>query len=320
MYSELEDTERTFYINILKKSPDYKGLLTYERCKAYLIKTSLIKISKTLSNFIQNTKYDKYSRILPIIVSSEVDKIQLFDIIQTKSQEGRLVYVPIPPEAVTIFYHIYSCLIEELGLDVLEEISKKIQTHKVRRTRFVNAFTNYFQDIKKKEQNILRFEKEIKVAENSLELIQLIGNFSNDVLLLFFDDIELPYEKYGEYAGRKWLESIKRLHYDVKQLIIILICSKDSWLKILNLSDESFSSILGPEIKFDDFAQLKVFITKTMEEYWLKSDINPPINPYFPLNEKLVNLFFEKTERDIRRFLKLYIEAIAKIISGELSL
>jgi hypothetical protein len=126
--------------------------------------------------------------------------------------------------------------------------------------------------------------------------------------------------KYGEVDEIKLLESVKRLHHDVKQLIIMIICAKKSWPKILNLADQSLSSILGPEIEFYNFSQLKVFITKAMDKYWLKSGIRPPINQYFPLNEKLINAFFEQTEGDIKNFLKLYVETISKIVSDEISI
>ena len=335
MYSELEDTENSVYIDILKKSTDYNKFLNFENFEGYITKASINKISKALTNFIQNTKYDKISRILPILVSSEIEKVKLFDLIKVKVQDGRIVYIPSPPAPDHIFYHIYNCLIEEFGLNILEEVSKKIQTENVRRSRCVRAITDYFHNEEKKEavtrwflgeelsiseKNILGFKNNIEADDSSLEMIKLIGSFSNEVILLYFDDIELPYENHGEFAETKLLESLKRLHHDVKQLIIILICSRKSWPKILNLADESLSSILGPEMEFYDCSQVKGFISNAMNEYWLKNGVKPPINQYFPLNEKLINIFFEQSEGEIRNFLKLYIEAISKIISGEISI
>jgi len=335
MYSELEDTEKSLYIDILKKSTDYKALLDFENFEEYITKASINKISKALTNFIQNTKYDKISRILPILVSSKIEKMKLFDLIKLKNQDVQLVYIPSPPASEHIFYHIYNCLIEELGLNILEEISKKIQTENIRKSRCVRAITDYFHDNEKREavtrwflgeelsineKNLLGFKDNIETDDISFEMIKLIGNLSNGVILLYFDDIELPYTEFGEFAERKFLETLKRLHREVKQLIIILICSRNSWSKILSLADESLSSILGPEMGFYDFSQLKGFISNAMDEYWLKNGIKPPVNKYFPLNEKLINVLFEECEGEIRRFLKLYRETIGKIISGEISM
>jgi hypothetical protein len=330
MYSELEDIEKTIYLNILKKSNDYRKQLEFEIFNVYQNKTSILKIKKSLTNFIQNTQYDKISRILPILVTSKSVKVDLFDLIKDEIQQGRLVYVPNPPASVSIFNHLYNCFIEEFGLNFLEEISKKIQTHP-KRNQCEKAFIHLHNEKKKdlvirwflgeelsiQDKETLGFKNEIDTDENSFEMIKIIGNYSDKVILLYIDDIELPYEKYGESAEIKFLESLKRVHHDVKQLVIILICLKESWPKILKLADESFRSILGPEIEFYDLVQLKGLITKTMDNYWLKNGIKPPINQYFPLNEKLINTFFKKTEGDIKNFLKLCIETIDKIIASE---
>ena len=311
MYSELEDIEKTIYLNILKKSNDYRKLLEFEIFKVYRNKTSIFKINKILTNFIQNTQYDKISRILPILVTSETDKVHLFDLIKAKIQNGRLIYVPNPPEPVRIFNHLYNCLIEELGLNILEEISKKIHTYP-KKNQCVKAFI-HFQNEKKKDavirwflgeelsiqdKELLSFKDKIDNNKNSFEMIKIIGNYADEVILLYIDDIDLFYEKYekdGELAEIKFLESLKRVHHDVKQLVLILICLKESWPKILKLADESFRSILGPEIEFYDLVQLKRLITKTMDKYWLKNGIKPPINQYFPINEKFVEKLGDKS-------------------------
>ncbi|MFX1407418.1 MAG: hypothetical protein ACFFBW_10700 [Promethearchaeota archaeon] len=335
MYSELEDSENSIYINILKKSTDYKTLLNFENFEGYITKTSITKIRKALTNFIQNIKHDKISRILPILVSSKFEKVRLLDLIEVKLQDARMVYVPSPPASEHIFYHIYNCLIEELGLNILDEISNKIQTENVRRSRCVRAIIDYIHNEEKKnvvmrwflgeklsnsEKNMLGFKDNIEADDISLEMIKLIGNFSNEVILLYFDDIELPYTEFGEFAERKFLETLKRLNRDVKQLIIILICSRNSWPKILKLADQTLSSILGPEMEFYDLSEVKKLISSAMDEYWLKNDIKPPINQFFPLNEKLINEFFKQSDGEIRPFLKAYIEGIRKIISGEISI
>jgi hypothetical protein len=315
MYSELKDTEDSIYLDFLRDSAGFKALFKFENFKAYLTKSSILKINKVLSNFIQNVRYDKMSRILPILISYKQDTIFLFNMLKDGIKNCRIVYVSSPPESMDIINHVYTSLIEELGLNLLKEVSDKIQNQNLRRTRCVRVLTTYFRDKDEKEYNILDFENEVQVTENSFELLKLIGAFSNEVILLYFDDIETPYEKYGDKAERMLLESIKRLHYDVRQLIIILICSRKSWHKILRIADESFISILGPELEFYDISHLKRYITKIMDEYWLEVGVKPPINQYFPLTEKLIEGFFDQSEGDIRKFLGLYVEAIDTVIS-----
>ncbi|TFG24942.1 MAG: hypothetical protein EU533_01630 [Promethearchaeota archaeon] len=330
MYSELEKTRNTQYLNILKEFPEYRTLFKFEKFNEAIAKTSIFRINTVLSNLIQNTKYDKITRPLPVLVSSEIESTQLFDILKAKVQDGRLIHVPSPPESVGIFYHVYNCLIEEFGLDVLEEISEKIQSQNLPKRGCVKAITEYLHDEDKKdavirwflgeklsidEKNLLRLE-DIEADDKSLEMIKLISNVSNEVLLLYFDDIELPYKQHGEHAEIKFLEALKRLQRDVKQLVILLICSRKLWPTILNLTDGAFSTILGPQMEFYDFSQIKVYIAQVMDGYWKNNGMNLPENKYFPFNEKLLDLFFEQSDGNIRKFLKIFITMLDKIVSG----
>ena len=335
MYSGLEDAKESQYIKILREYlPEYKKLFNVEDFRDSLTKSCFLKIKNDLTNYIQNTKNDKISRMVPILISYKTEKIQLFDLIEEKIQDGHSLNIPIPPESIGIFYHIYTCLIEEFGLEILEEISKKIQTQNIRKGQCVKALTNYLHDKEKREvviqwflgeelseneKDLLGFESSIQEDDKSLEMIRLIGETSNKVILLYFDDIELPLEKYGESTQRKLLEALKRLHRDVKQLIIILICPKKKWSTIKNLADESLTSILAPKLKFYDFFFVKALIAELNDDFWSKIGIIPPEEKYFPFNERLITYFYKISEGDIRKFLKLYIKMIDKLLSGDLS-
>ena len=335
MYSGLEDVGESRYIKILREFPGYKELLNIEDFIKSLTKSSFLKIRDVLSDFIQNSKYDKSSSILPISISSEIEKVELFNIIGERVQDGHLINLPIPPEPARIFYHVYTCLIEELGLEILEEISSKISTQNIRKTQCVKALTDYLHDKEKRgavlqwflgeelsenEKNLLGFERDIQTDDESLEMIKLISENANRIILLYFDEIGSLYEKYGEIFQRMVLDALIKLHDEVKQLIIILICPpKEKWSNILSLADEFFSLILEPGLEFYSLSLIKALIAKRMYEYWSKQGISPPKNKFFPFNEKLVHYFFEQSNGDVRKFLKVYVRMIDKLVSGELS-
>lgn len=335
MYSELEKTTKTQYLNILKEFPEYRTLFKFESFNEAIAKTSILRINKALSNFIQNTKYDKITRPLPVLVSSKNESNQFFDLLKAKVQDGRLIHVPSPPESVGIFYHVYNCLIEEFGLEILDKISEKIQPQNLPKRGCVKAITEYLHDEEKKdavirwflgeelsidEKNLLKIEDNIEADDKSLEMIKLISSVSNEVILLYFDDIELPFKQHGEHAEIKFLETLKRLQRDVKQLVMLLICSRKLWPTILNLADGAFSTILGPQMEFYDFSRIKLYIAQVMDGYWKNNGMNLPENKYFPFNEKLLDLFFEQSDGNIRKFLKIYITMIDKIVSGAVAL
>ena len=335
MYSGLEDAKESQYLKILRKYlPEYKKLFNLEDFRDDLTKFSFLKIKYDLTKCIQKTKNDKNSRMVPILISYKTEKIQIFDLIEEKVQDGHLLYVPIPPESIGIFYHIYTCLIEEIGLEILEEVSQKIQTQTIRKDQCVKALTDYLHDKEKRkaviqwflgeelsenEKDLLGFESSIQEDDKSLEMIRLIGETSSKVILLYFDDIELPLEKYGESAQRRLLEGLKRVHHNVKQLIIILICPEKKWSSIKDLADESFTSILESKLNFYNFFDVKALIVERNDDFWSKRDMIPPEEEYFPFDESDITFFFEKSKGDISKFLKVYLKMIYKFLSGELS-
>ena len=335
MYSGLKDVGESRYIKILRDFQDYKELLNVEDFIKSLTKASFLKIKNVLSNFIQNSEYDKSFRILPISTSSETEKVELFNLIGERVQDGHLINLPIPPEPTRILYHVYTCLIEELGLEILDEISKKISPQHTRKTQCVKALTDYLHDkgkrgailqwflgeeLSENEKNLLGFESDIQTDDESLEMIRLISDTANRIILLYFDDMELLYEKYSETFRRMVLDALIKLHDEVKQLIIILIWpSKEKWSTILSLEDESSSLILEPRLEFYGLSLIKALIAKRMYEYWSRHGISPPKNKYFPFNEKLIDFFFEQSNGDVRKFLKVYVRMIDKLVSGELS-
>jgi hypothetical protein len=335
MYSGLEDAKESQYIKILREYlHDYKKLFNVEDFREDLAKSPFPNIRDALTKHIQKTKKDKNSRIVPILISYKAEITLLFDLIEEKIQDVYLVNVPIPPESIRIYYHFYTCLIEEFGLEILEEIANKIQTQNIREGKCVKALTNYLHDKEKREaviqwflgeelseneKNLLGFENSIQTDDKSLEMIKLIGETTNKIIILYFDDIELPYEKHGASAQRKYLEALKRLHHDVNQLIIILICPKKMWPTISSLADGSLRSILERQLAFNGFSLVKTLIAERNDVFWLKRGYAPPTNKYFPFNEKIVTLFFEQSKGDIRNFLKIYKRMIDKLISGDLS-
>ncbi len=359
MYSELDISEKNLYLRVLKKSSFYKSLLQFNNFQKQKSKVSLFHINEILLNLINITKFDKISRILPILASSEIEKTQFYDLLKDKEEDCKIIYIPNPPPYVRIYFHVYTCIIEEHGFKILEEISEKLLNKYIKRNettlesglkeilqrgnkdfsgkRFdcFKALMIYKLDNKRKDlarrwllgadltrEDLEKLSIKSNVEEDviSFEMIKLISEFFDQIIVLYFDDIEMPYENYGKRAEIKMLEALKRFHHDIQKLMIIVNSLKKSWNKILNVADQSFCSILEPEQDFFDLNGLKKFIQIAMDIYWVQNDLKPPINPYFPLNPKILDIYYKKTNGNIRNFLTLCTNSIEKIGSGELSL
>ena len=105
---------------------------------------------------------------------------------------------------------------------------------------------------------------------------------------------------------------------EIKNTVIILPCIKTSWNVLLKFSNDNLRSVLeSRKIEFFNLEGLKRKIMKVMDFYWLQSNIRPPPNPFFPLNDDSIEKFFEKSQGDLKKFFTLYIKAIEEILRGK---
>ncbi|MHA1487566.1 MAG: hypothetical protein ACTSSC_10415, partial [Promethearchaeota archaeon] len=141
------------------------------------------------------------------------------------------------------------------------------------------------------------------------------------VLILYFDELESPYRMFGEVAERKFLEILKRLYNEVKGLVIIIAVLKEIWPRILEIADAPLRSRMEPEQELKPFSlnDLKIFFSKSMEAFWEDNNLNPPLYPLFPLNEKLIEMIYEKTQGNPRNSIKLCRRFIDKVVTEEMT-
>ncbi|MHA1412752.1 MAG: hypothetical protein ACTSO4_09045 [Promethearchaeota archaeon] len=125
----------------------------------------------------------------------------------------------------------------------------------------------------------------------------------------------------GEVAEQKFLEILKRLYNEVKGLVIIIAVLKEIWPRILEIADQPLRSRMEPEQELKPFSlnDLKIFFSKSMEAFWDENNLNPPLYPLFPLNEKLIELIYEKTKGNPRDSIKLCRRFIDMIVNEEMT-
>ncbi len=154
-----------------------------------------------------------------------------------------------------------------------------------------------------------------------LAMIKIITDNLDRVLILYFDELESPYRMHGEAAERKFLEIIKRLYNEVKGLVIGVAVLKEIWPRILEIADPPLRSRMEPEQDLKPFSlnDLKIFFSKSMEVFWDENNLNPPLYPLFPLNEKLIEMIYEKTQGNPRNSIKLCRRFIDKVVMEEMT-
>jgi hypothetical protein len=387
MYSELSDDDKAMYLEVLRGTPmmpfasfvsrgDIPDKIDIARPRNY--------IDREVYRLVQETHRDRSSRLIPILGSAGTGKTHAYHSFKDKERENRkkleqtaeteeievsqfepvewtIVYVPSPPASIRVLLHVYTCIIEEVGADILNEVSQSLvekwgggkkgifQKPKIDEViqmgirEFPGVFADCVkamvvyqldknkkalaerwllgEDLEPEELADLGINSVVEDDDVCLALIKIITENLDRVLILYFDELESPYRMHGEAAEQKFLEILKRLYNEIKGLVIVVAVLKEVWPRILEIADQPLRSRMEPEQDLKPFSlnDLKIFFSKTMETFWEENNLNPPLYPLFPLNEKLIEMIFEKTQGNPRNSIKLCRRFIDKVVMEEMT-
>ncbi len=341
-------------------------------------------IDREVYRLVRQTARDKSSRLIPILGSAGTGKTHAYHSFKDKERENEkkleqakddqeieigkledfnwsIIYIPSPPASIRVLLHVYTCIIEEMGAELLDIVSEKLvkkwggdkkglfQKPKLDEViqRGIREFPGVFadcvkalvtyqldknmkalaerwllgEDLDDEELNELGINSVVEDDDVCLALIKIITENLDTVLILYFDELESPYRMLGEAAERKFLEILKRLYNEVKGLVITIAVLKEIWPRIIEIADAPLRSRMEPEQELKPFSlnDLKIYFSKSMETFWEDNNLNPPLYPLFPLNEKLIEMIFEKTQGNPRNSIKLCRRFIDKIVMEEMT-
>ncbi len=387
MYSELSDDDKNLYLEVLRTSPilpfsnfvsrgDIPDRIDIARPRSY--------IDREVYRLVRQTYRDRSSRMIPLLGSAGTGKTHAYHSFKDKERENRkklesaeesqeievgqlepvnwtIVYVPSPPASIRVLLHVYTCIIEECGPELLDIVSERLimkwggkkaglfQKPKIDEViqkgirefpgvfaDCVKAFVTYQLDKNKKalaerwllgedledeDLSELGINSVLEEDDTCLSMIKIITENLDRVLILYFDELESPYRMLGEVAERKFLEILKRLYNEVKGLVITIAVLKEIWPRIIEIADAPLRSRMEPEQDLKPFSlnDLKIFFSKSMEVFWEENNLNPPLYPLFPLNEKLLEMIYDKTQGNPRNSIKLCRRFIDKVVMDEMT-
>ena len=388
MYSELSDDDKEMYLDVLREAPilpfsnfvsrgDIPDKIDISRPRSF--------IDREVYRLVRQTYRDRSARLIPILGSAGTGKTHAYHSFKDKERENRkklvenaeaeeldtsqleptdwtIIYIPSPPASIRVLLHVYTCLIEEVGPEILDIVSEKLvrekwggkkggifQKPKIEEViqKGIREFPGVFadcvkalvtyqldknmkplaerwllgEDLDPEELSELGINSVVEEDDVCLAMIKIITENLDRVLILYFDELESPYRMLGEAAERKFLEILKRLYNEVKGLVIIIAVLKEIWPRILEIADPPLRSRMEPEEELKPFSlnDLKIFFSRSMETFWEDNNLNPPLYPLFPLNEKLIEIIYEKTQGNPRNSIKLCRRFIDKVVTEEMS-
>lgn len=387
MYSELSDDDKEMYLEVLRETPimPFSNFVSRGNIPDKIdIARPRNYIDREVYRLVRQTYRDRSSRLIPILGSAGTGKTHAYHSFKDKERENRkkkeqteeteeveisqfepvdwtIVYVPSPPASIRVLLHVYTCIIEDVGPEILSHVSKNLvekwggvkkglfQKPKIDEViqRGIREFPGVFadcvkalvtyqldknkkalaerwllgEDLEPEELSTLGINSVVEDDDVCLALIKIITENLDRVLILYFDEIESPYRMHGEAAERKFLEIIKRLYNEVKGLVINIAVLKEVWPRILEIADPPLRSRMEPEQELKPFSlnDLKIFFSKSMEAFWDENNLNPPLYPLFPLNEKLIEMIYNKTKGNPRNSIKLCRRFIDKVVMEEMT-
>lgn len=266
------------------------------------------------------------------------------------------VYVPSPPSPVRIPLHIHACIVDTAGDDLFEEtvdylitkfggvrgVTHEIYDYTYAMERLlvdypgissdaVKALLRYRLDpatrdlarrwllgdaLSEYELDRLGVRTILEEDDVTMAMLKILTEGSERPIVLFFDEMEGPFNAYGDEAQRHFLEILKRLYNETKNVVIIASCMTDIWERIYNLADGPTQSRMESPIHLKPFTREDVaaFVTVTLSSYWQQQNIEPPSDAFFPYTEKDIDTAFTESDGNPRDAIRYLISRLDEIV------
>ncbi|MCD6485020.1 MAG: DUF2791 family P-loop domain-containing protein [Candidatus Odinarchaeota archaeon] len=316
------------------------------------------RVIRRIIKLVMGDKIPRFQPILGKAGMGKTHYFWVLKDLEKKDNFWKAVYIPSPPSPVRMLLHFYTCVLDECGdwiidaaaesivernyerrglfrkMSLAELIAKTVEAYPGVTADIVKALVIYKMDGERKD-----LAKRWLLAENlneeelqklgvrsiidddgiSLAALKVLTTESNVPLLFFIDEIEGMYNIYGEEGERKFLEAIKKVYNEVKNIIIVVSCLEDIWDRVYNSADDTVKSRIEPTVKLRSFTKedLREFIVKTMEKYWDRQNMEPPEDRIFPFTEEDINEIFEKSKGNPRQAIRESILKLDEILFGK---
>ncbi len=267
------------------------------------------------------------------------------------------VYVPSPPAPVRVPLHFYSCLVDETG-DTLfdkasemllrrfgQDVSESGQIQSIMNRALIN-YSGISSDVVKvllqyrltedrrelarrwllgdtlNASDLERLDVRTILEEDDVTLatFRLLTESSEMPIVVFVDEMEGPFNTHGEEGERRFMEVLKRLYNQCKNLVLVASCLSDIWPRISSLTDAPMRSRMEPPVSLRAFTRedIKSFFASCMRHYWEEQNLDPPADPIFPLTESDIDMAFERSRGTPREAIRWLINRLDSILLGRI--
>ena len=359
-----EEFDAELYMEVLREDPPFKRYVSRGDTPDMIdIPDPHVEADRAIFRAVRFTKADGTPRIQPVLGSAGMGKTHLYWVLKDREEDPatgpyRAVYVPSPPAPVRVPLHFYSCLVDEIGDTIFDEMSNlllnrygvlqgRIRKHYDMSNIMNNVLNDYpgiaadpvkvllvygidedrrslarrwllGEALSPEELEQLDVRTYLEDDDITLAAFKLLMEGSDRPVLLFIDEMEGPYNTYGEEGERQYLEVLKRIYNECRNILIVTSCLTEIWDRIYNLADAPTRSRMESAIKLERFARDHIvkFVEESMQLYWDERNIDVPPNPLFPLTEDDITNIYNKSNGIAREAIRQLIARIDDILYG----
>ncbi len=266
------------------------------------------------------------------------------------------IYVPSPPAPVRIPLHFHACIVDEMGEELFEQtvdylitrfgglkgVTHEIYDYTYALERLLVDYPGISSDVVKvllryrldpptrelarrwllgdalSDDETAKLEVRTVLEDDDVVLatLKLLAEGSERPMVLFIDEMEGPYNSHGEEGERYFLEVLKRIYNECKNIVIIASCLTEIWDRIYEIADAPMKSRMEPPVALRHFTKEDIasFVKETMIRYWKSQNIEAPPDPLFPFTESDIEDAFNHSQGVPREAIRFLIPRLDNIL------
>lgn len=366
--NKFQTTDIDLYLTALRDEPTPFDVFVSRAGKAAVkdkfdLANPRSRATKTVRRALNNTIQDGVSRFVPIIGQAGSGKTHFYWHLKEEEEaqvEKKYVicYIPSPPSAVRIPLHLYTCILDEIGEDLIQSVSRSlIKKHSAESNNVKDILTNSLrsypgisadvikaltlfslgstdnvkslaerwllgENLTEDELDELGVSRIIEDDDIVLASIRVMFENYDKVIILYFDELEIPYRTMGKTTAISFIEHLKRLYNELRNLLIITACLSDIWPEFYSSIDDAMKSRLERESQLLPFTveDIENFYKEAMKYWWLDSqNIEPPVELTFPLQTNQFKEILAETQGNPRNTIKAIRNRLDDTIDNRLA-
>ncbi|MEM2143360.1 MAG: hypothetical protein QXS20_09850 [Candidatus Thorarchaeota archaeon] len=267
------------------------------------------------------------------------------------------VYVPSPPSPIRVPLHFHACLADELGddlfskaaaslvsrysrdigpMDLARVVQRAVSDHAGVASDAVKVLLIYHLDegrrvlarrwllgdsLSQEELDELDVRMILEDDDVTLAAIRILTHGYDRPIVLFIDEMEGPFNTHGEVGERQFLEVLKRMYNECRNIVIVASCLTEIWPRIFQMADAPMRSRMEPPIPLRPFTRddVRSFVEKSMMLYWTEQNMESPPDTIFPLTPDDIDEAFRHSKGVPREAIRHIIHALDTILIGRLT-